>query len=96
MRQDNVLGDMLYIAVSLCVAELQAQGGPTDDDWATLSPLADVIGEHGDDLLFKGKKRGATARIFNQTARAIAVMSFAPGGVTCFDHHYETKGTEHG
>lgn len=96
MKQDNVLGDMLFLAVTLNVAELQEQGGPTDDDWAALDPLVDLIGEHGDDLLFKSKKKGDTARLFNRTARAIAVISYAPGGITCFGHHYETKGTEHG
>jgi len=37
------------------------------------------------------KKEGETADAFNDLARAIALMSFLPGGVTCFGRHWETK-----
>lgn len=37
------------------------------------------------------KKEGETAKAFNDLARAIALMSFLPGGVTCFGRHWETK-----
>jgi hypothetical protein len=56
--------------------------------------MSAVLGERGDVLLFgagkKGKK-GEVAEIFNGLARALAVLSFFPGGVTLFGSHWETK-----
>ena len=37
------------------------------------------------------KTEGKTADAFNDLARAIALMSFLPGGVKCFGRHWETK-----
>ncbi len=37
------------------------------------------------------RKEGATAEAFNDLARAIALLSFMPGGVTCFNQHWETQ-----
>lgn len=39
-------------------------------------------------------KEGETAEAFNDLARAIALLSFCPGGVTCFDRHWETRRIE--
>ncbi len=36
-------------------------------------------------------QEGKTADAFNDLARAIALMSFLPGGVNCFGRHWETK-----
>ena len=40
------------------------------------------------------RKEGETAQAFNDLARAIALLSFCPGGVTCFDRHWETRRIE--
>ncbi len=37
------------------------------------------------------KKEGETAKAFNDLAKGIALLSFCPGGVTCFGRHWETK-----
>jgi hypothetical protein len=50
----------------------------------------DVIAHHGDVILYRGKKKGETADAFNSLAKAIAILSFMPGGVTCFGQHWES------
>jgi len=50
-----------------------------------------MIAEHGDDILFRSKRKGATASAFNALAEGIAILSFAPGGVKVFGGHWETK-----
>ncbi|MEK6609189.1 MAG: hypothetical protein AABZ30_16140 [Myxococcota bacterium] len=41
--------------------------------------------------MFGGGKPGEVADLFNRTAKAIAVLSFAPGGVTVFGQHWEAQ-----
>lgn len=50
-----------------------------------------MICEHGDDIMFKSKKRGESATAFNALAEAIAILSFAPGGVTFHGLHFESS-----
>ena len=52
--------------------------------------LAQVIVEHGDNILYRGKKKGETATAFNALARALAIMSFMPGGVRFGSLHFES------
>lgn len=53
------------------------------------------IAYRGDDLLFRSKKEGETARLFNAYAKSIAVLAFCPGGVTVFNQHYEAIHPDH-
>jgi hypothetical protein len=78
----------LAAAVPLRITELQQRGGPTDTHLAMARSFSTVIAEKGDVLLFGGKK-GEAARIFNQLAEVLAVMAFAPGGVSFADMHWE-------
>lgn len=48
-----------------------------------------MIAEHGDNILYRAKRRGDTAAAFNALAEAIAILAFAPGGVTFLGEHYE-------
>ena len=89
MTDDHPLGTALATAVPLHILELQERGGPTDADMAELGSVAELLGEKGDILLFGGKKKGECAEIFNKTAFGIAVLAFAPGGVTLFGQHFE-------
>lgn len=47
------------------------------------------IGSHGDDLLFKSKQKGKTAKGFNVLVDSLARMAFFPGGVKIFGMHFE-------
>lgn len=79
----------LATAVPLQIHMLVERGGPSSWEWSEAKELGDVLGEKGDLLLFKGGKKGEAAQLFNQMAKAIAVLSFMPGGVTIFGQHYE-------
>ena len=90
---DN-LSIALATAVPLHILQLQAKGGPDAEDLKKATAMSDVLGERGDVLLFGGGKKGKkgeVAEIFNGLARALAVLSFVPGGVTLFGSHWETK-----
>jgi hypothetical protein len=50
-----------------------------------------VLGVKGDTLLFKSDTKGETAGLANRLAHAIAVMSYAPGGITVFGQHFEAR-----
>jgi hypothetical protein len=53
-------------------------------DRERLDALAQTVAEHGDDVLFLGRKKGESARVFNAVADGIALLAFAPGGVSLF------------
>lgn len=61
--------------------------------WEKLERIAteasQYIAEHGDDILFKSKKKGDTAKAFNQLAKGVAVLAFVPGGVKTLGLHFE-------
>lgn len=49
------------------------------------------IAEHGDIILYRGKKKGQTAEAFNRLAEGLACMSFVPGGVVFLGDRWEAK-----
>ena len=89
----NFLSAALSVAVPLHIYELRLSGGPTDADIIACRAFADDLGSHGDVLLFGSKKKGETADLFNRLARAIAVLSFCPGGVHLFGEHWTSTPT---
>ena len=84
---DQELTKALEAAVPLHVMELRAL------PWVELQRMAQeagqTIAEHGDLILFRSKKRGETAKAFNALARALAILSFVPGGVRFLELHFE-------
>ena len=87
---DSHLSIALSAAVPFNIMAIKERGGVTDDDFASASKFAQTLGEKGDVLLFGSKKEGEAADLFNQTAKAIAISSFIPGGITIFGEHYES------
>lgn len=79
----------IQTAVPLNIAEIKAKGGPNDFQWDWAREFADELGERGDILQFKGEKPGQAATIMNRFSYALAVMAFAPGGVTFAGLHFE-------
>lgn len=77
----------LCAAVPLRIVALQQLG---EEEFAArfdrerLDGLAQTVAEHGDDVLFRSKKRGETAAVFNAVADGIALLSFCPGGISIF------------
>ena len=91
---DGLLATALSCAVPLQIMQLKAGGGPGKEDIAACQGWCGQLGEHGDVLLFGGGKPGQAAELFNQLARALAVLSFCPGGVRLFGEHWESEKEE--
>jgi hypothetical protein len=81
-----LLQGSLSVAVPLWVDRIRPN---LDEERKHAPDLAQFIGEHGDIILFKSNKKGESADAFNKLARAIALLSFSPGGVTTFGLHFE-------
>lgn len=50
-----------------------------------------ALAERGDRLLYRSKKAGETAELFNILAECLAHMAFVPGGVKSFGSHWEAR-----
>lgn len=77
-----LLVGMLEIAVPIEIADMKDSGGVTQEhfDWLNNVYMKEC-GCHGDDLMFGSGKPGVAACYFSQLVRALAIMSFIPGGV---------------
>lgn len=81
----------LDTSVPIRVLALQEQGGPIQEDFKRIQGHDQLLGERGNFLWMKSKKKGETAKVANAVADAIAVLSFVPGGITLFGQHWESK-----
>ena len=86
---NNNLSIALMAAVPLYIIEMKKKGGPDANDFQQATEFNKDLGERGDVLLFGSKKKGEAAGLFNRMAKALAVLSFCPGGVTLFGSHWE-------
>lgn len=88
-QQESLLKISLSAAVPLWVNELKNR------DWSFLIERAKIcsqeVAEHGDNLLFRSKKKGESATAFNRFAEGLAILSMAPGGVKIFGLHFECR-----
>ena len=92
------LADMLAVAVPLRIAEYEGRGGPdaSDTAWLEANRMREFA-SHADEMLYRPKlarDRGKPARMFNEVARALAIMAFFPGGVKFAGTHYIGKRVE--
>ena len=88
---NDLLSEMMRLAVPLHIMRLQEKGGPDSGDMKKAQATSDILGEHGDILLHGGGKKGEVSDQFNRTAHAVAILSFCPGGVNLFGGHFEAK-----
>jgi len=86
---DSLLSIALSAAVPLWIAQVRPN---IDAHIADAPRIAQVIAEKGDILQYRSKKKGESAAAFNDLAKGIAILSFMPGGVTCFGQHWESDG----
>lgn len=87
--KEILLKTMLAVAVPLWIENFRPL---TDDQRIEIAKEAgQVVAEHGDIILYQSKKKGETAKAFNQLARGLAALAFADGGVTAFGLHFEAK-----
>jgi hypothetical protein len=86
---DALLKIALSAAVPLWIQELKNK--PCDELQAMAADAAQIVASKGDLIMFRSKKKGESAAAFNALAKGIAVLAFAPGGVTTFGLHFEAK-----
>ena len=86
---DSLLAIALAAAVPVWQHRLMKL--PWQEVVAQIEGTPQALGERGDILLFGGGAPGEVADLFNRTAKAIAVLSFFPGGVTAFGGHWEAQ-----
>lgn len=89
----HLLRDALMTAVPLWIHDLTEDGTVNPIDALTADErarLTNEIASHGDVIMFPSKRKGDTARAFNALAKSIAILSFAPGGVTVFGLSFQS------
>ncbi len=86
---NDLLSLSLDAAVPLHILYLQLQGGPSDSDVERARAFSAILCAKGDELLYRSKKPGYTATLFNDLAEAIAVMAFQPAGIKVFGQHWK-------
>ena len=79
----------LAVAVPLHIEQIVREQWCWNDILREAADAGAYIAAHGDDVLYRGVKAGATAKAFNKLARGIACLAFATGGVTVFGLHFE-------
>lgn len=87
----DLLRISLSAAVPLHIEELKQRGGPNEAELAQAREASRLVAEKGDRLMFRGKKAGESAQVFNALAFGLAVLSFCPGGVTFLGDKWEAK-----
>ena len=93
-QKQHLLATALDCAVPLRILEIKQRGGPDDVDFQRAREVGSLLGEKGDLLMFPGKKKGESARVFNEMAFGLAVLAFCPGGVKVFGRHWEAQEEE--
>jgi hypothetical protein len=88
--KDHPLKHFTAAFVPLRVAELEAQGGPTEDDLARVKGYLPDFGSRGEALLYRIE--GETGPMTGKLVDAVAVLAFQPGGITIFGQHFEGNG----
>jgi hypothetical protein len=77
----DLLRVSLSAAVPLRIIDLYEQGGPDVTAIEEARAFGKQLAAKGDLLLYRSRREGETAALFNGLAQALAVLSFLPGGV---------------
>ena len=92
LRALEATGELMTLTLAASVPfrmlDLEQQGGPSDLDWEAAQAFGDVLAFQGDVLMFREKK-GQAAGLMADLIRTVAVMAFAPGGVTLLGLHFD-------
>ncbi len=78
----------LEFAVSLQILEIRNTGYISDAALNDALLTSELIASEGDTLLYGGDP-GQAASLFNKVARAIAILSFQPGGFAAMGMKFE-------
>lgn len=88
MPSESLLRTTLALAVPLWVERLRHT--PLQELVKRAPEIGQVIAEKGDVIQYKAQtKKGESAAAFNKLAEGIAILSFAPGGITFLGDHWQ-------
>ncbi len=80
----------LACTVPMAIADLRAQGGPSEEDFARVRSYASYLGSNGDALFYHTK--GKTGQVMNRLVDAVAVLAFCPGGISIYGLTFNESG----
>jgi hypothetical protein len=84
---------VLIIALSAAVPrridQLKLRGGPTDEDRARVSEVSARLADKAHVLMHGGGEVGEAGALFDELVDALAVMAFAPGGISFLGTRWE-------
>jgi hypothetical protein len=88
----TLLPALVEPAVWLHVLKFSELGGPdsADLEWARHEAV-ELLACHGDHLFRRSRRDPSTAEVFNALARALAILSHLPGGVTFGGRHFDAS-----
>jgi hypothetical protein len=88
LASDTVLVMSLQTAVPLWIMQFQLYA--EEDVLKIAQEAGQFIACHGDNILFRGAKKGDSARAFNELAKGLAAIALlVPGGVDFAGVHWE-------
>lgn len=85
----KLLQEFLQTAVPLWT--IRFKDLPWEDLQEIMKESETILEQSGELAVFVRVKKGETAKIFNAVAKAIAALSFVPGGIDIFGRHFETE-----
>jgi hypothetical protein len=80
------------MAVPMRLREIE--GMPFEERQQHAQVAAQMIAEHGDNILFRSRVQGESAKAVNALVNALALLAYQPGGVTFMGLHFEAKETD--
>jgi hypothetical protein len=91
MNTSDLLNCSLAIAVPIAIKQYEQFPERWDADKELIVSYAEVFAGQGDELLYR--KEEVSGQLFTKLARALAWLSFQPGGVRFNGVLYEAKST---
>jgi phosphopantothenate synthetase len=92
MSSYKLASEMLAVVVPLRIMELRGMDPAEHARMIALWTNHEYVEREGvfsEDVLFRNRRDGSTARAFNQLGRTLAALAFSPGGISAFGQHWE-------
>lgn len=84
--------DRMDAAILAQIVATKAGGGPDGRDWQWIRDQAiPILDELSEFVMFQGPRHSDSDRAFEACARAIAILSFMPHGITLFGLTWEAR-----
>lgn len=91
-QESNSAMGMIQLAILIWIKKMMNM--PLEDVWKRLDEISgtlpSLLATKGEAFIFGTGKKGEAALMFSQVAEGVALMSFLPGGIHIFEHHWES------